>query len=108
MDDSFYKIKEILEKYNQEHLLSFYDELDANQKSILLKQLSQTDFSQIQNLYNNSFIDEPVLKKDISPLLHIDKSKLTNSEKEHFEQIGINSIKNGEFAVITLAGGQRH
>lgn len=108
MNDNFRLATEILSKYNQEHLLSFYDELEENQKDMLINQILRIDFDNILTLYKNSFIDSDSDIKDISPLLHIDKENLTTKEIERYTNIGIDSIKKGEFAVITLSGGQRN
>ena len=100
--------KQILAKHNQEHLLSFYDEIDDEQKEILLNQILSINFEQINSLYKNSFIDAEVCKETISPLPHIDKSKLTPEEKSYFKQIGAEAIRKGEFAVVTLSGRKWH
>ena len=36
--------KEILKKYNQEHLLCFYDELNEEQKECLINQICSKDY----------------------------------------------------------------
>lgn len=106
MKDDFDKSKEILIKYGQEHLLSFYDELDDEHQSILLNQINNIDFDNITNLYKKSFVENTILEDEISPLPYIDKEHLSKKEKKYYEKIGIEAIKNNEFAVITLAGGQ--
>ena len=108
MQDSFVLCKKILEKYGQEHLLSFYDELDDDKKSMLLNQILKTDFEEITKLYKNSFIDDYNENDTVSPLSHIDKTKLSGKEINYYEQLGIDSIKKGQIAVVTVAGGQRH
>jgi len=108
MNGTFQLANDILKKYSQEHLLSFYNDVNENQKKMLLEQILRIDFEKIQTLYENSFIDDLTDEKIISPLPHFNKAKLTDEEKENFKQIGINSIKKGECAVVTLSGGQRH
>ena len=39
MNDDFLKAKDILKKYNQEHILNGYDNLDENKKQVLLNQV---------------------------------------------------------------------
>lgn len=46
-------IQEILKKYNQEHLLNFWDELTDHQKAKLLNQLSSIDFEKVDNLFKS-------------------------------------------------------
>ncbi len=99
------KCKDILEKYDQKHLLSFYDILNGEKRELLLDQILRINFEQICNLYKNSYIE---LKKHdtITPLPYVDKTKLSNKEFKYYNKIGIEAIKSHEFAVITLAGGQ--
>ena len=107
MDSKLDQATEILKKHKQEQLLSFYDELEDNQKELLLDQLLSIDFDQMRSLYEKSFI-EGSLEKNISHLPYVDKSQLTPTQKIHFKHIGLESLRRGEFAVITLSGGQRH
>lgn len=97
--------KQVLNKYNQSHLLRFYNHLDIEKKELLLNQVLRIDFEQISNLYKNSYIEKK--RQDIiTPLQYFEAKKFSSEELEYYNNIGINSIKNGEFAVITLAGGQ--
>ena len=105
MNGEFHSAKKTLKKYGQEYLLSFYDELEDSQKEMLLRQILSIDFDQITNLYKNSYIEDTLNLDAITPLPYIDKAKLSAAEISQYEQIGINAIKNGEFAVVTLSGG---
>ena len=106
MNDKLKKAKEILKKYNQEHLLFFYDELPKEEKNKLINQILNIDFEKIINLYNNSKKNEDLSNIEISPLPHIEKEKLTKKELDYYTQIGETVIKNNQVAVITMAGGQ--
>lgn len=105
LNKKYIECKNILEKYNQEHLLNFYELLDYTKKEILLNQILRINFEQISNLYKNSYIEKET-NDIITPLPYFDITKLSDEEIEYYNQIGLNSIKNNEFAVITLAGGQ--
>ena len=104
--DSFQKAKEILKEYNQEHLLNFYDELDKNERSFLINQICRINFKQIFDLYEASKADEVIPTNFIEPLPYFDKSKLSKKDLNYYSSIGETYIKNGEFAVVTMAGGQ--
>lgn len=106
MDDKLKKAKEILIKYNQEHLLHFYDELSEEEKNILINQILNIDFEKIINLYNNSKKTENLSKSEISPLQHIEKDKLSEKELNYYTEIGESIIKNNQIAIVTMAGGQ--
>lgn len=106
MDTELHNTMQILKKYNQEHLLGFYDELTDSQKEILLSQINQVDFAQMEQLYLRSTMDDSIAFERISPISFIDKTKLTHEEIADYSSIGNQAITSGKLAVITLAGGQ--
>lgn len=106
MEDKLKFTKEILKKYNQEHLLYFYNELSEKEKDILINQISHINFEKIINLYINSKKNEDLSNIEISPLPHIEKDKLTQNELTYYTQIGESIIRNNQLAVVTMAGGQ--
>lgn len=104
--DKLSQAKNILEKYNQQHLLNLYDELSDSEKEQLLDQILDLDFKQILNLYNDSMhpnLDDTI---KVTPLEYVEKEKLTKSEVLEFTNIGEKILKSGAFAVVTMAGGQ--
>ena len=100
--------KEILKKYNQEHLLLFYDELNNDEKEFLINQICSINFENIFNLYEASKIDEIIPINTIEPLDYTEKYKLSKDESTYFSIIGEDIIKQNKFAVVTMAGGQRY
>ena len=106
MVENFEKTKEILKKYNQEHLLSFYDELDEDKKNLLCNQICNMDFEQIFNLYEKSKSSEDIPISAIDPLDYYIKDKLSKEEFDFYTNIGETCIRNNQFAVVTMAGGQ--
>ena len=106
MEDNLNKAKQILKQYHQEHLLHFYEEISEEEKSMLLKQILRIDFKQILDLYNNSMKSVTSSSEKISPLPHIEKNLLSNTELSYYISLGEAVIKNNSFAVVTMAGGQ--
>ncbi len=105
MNPKYEKAKQILNKYNQQHVLKFYDNLDNSKKEELLNQIFNIDFEQIKTLYEN--INKIEHKQnEISPIEYTDKSKMTQREKENYLEKGSNIIKQNKYAVVTMAGGQ--
>ena len=104
--DKYNLAKNILRKYNQEHLLCLYDELSENEKEILLNQILAINFEEILTLYKNSITNKFVLTQKVSPLEHFEKNRLSDEEIKHFSRLGETEIKNNSFAVVTMAGGQ--
>ena len=100
------KAKEILKKYNQEHLLCLYNELSDDEKQKLVNQILNINFEEILKLYKNSFKEDVFSLKDISPLEHFEKSSFTQSELYYYSSLGEQEIKNDRYAVVTMAGGQ--
>lgn len=100
------KAKDILKKYHQEHLLAFYDELNNKEKAYLLNQICSINFKQILNLYEASKIDEVLPSNLIEPLPYNIKREIPKDKFALYENIGIDAIKRGKFAVVTMAGGQ--
>ena len=108
MKENLEVAKKILKKYNQEHLLNFYDELDDEKKSHLINQICNIDFKQIFDLYEASKIDEVIPTNSIEPLKYTEKYCLTHDESLYFSLIGEDIVKQNRLAVVTMAGGQRN
>ncbi len=108
MNDKYLVVKERLKEYGQEHLLKFYDELNEQEKENLLEDISSINFEQIKNLYEDTKKKDKFANDVIEPISYIDKEKMSEEDKEYYSKIGEKCIKNGEYAVITMAGGQRN
>ncbi|HCC03904.1 MAG TPA: hypothetical protein DEP51_03490, partial [Clostridiales bacterium] len=91
-------------QYNQEEVLSVLNSLDGNEKEELIEQILKIDFEEITKLYENVKSKEQSQKCEIQPIDYIDKDKLSSSEKEELENIGLNIIKQNKYAVVTMAG----
>ena len=53
MMKNYDELKYLLEKYNQSHLLKFYQELDGLEQEKLLEDISNIDFEEINHINNN-------------------------------------------------------
>ncbi len=91
---------EVLEKYGQQQVLRFYDELTQGQKKELLDQVEKTDFSIIDE--GGTSLEE--LKGKITPIEAMQLDEI-EKKKEEFYNIGIDSIKKGKVGAVLLAGG---
>lgn len=100
--------KDILKKYNQEHLLNFYDELNDDEKCLLIKQICNIDFDKIFSLYEASKTDEIIPTASIKPLSHINKYDISPKDFDNYTKLGDSYISQNKFAVVTMAGGQRN
>lgn len=106
MDEKYEKAKELVKKYDQEHLLKFYEELSDKKKEELLDTILSIDFELMNKLYEQA--RKPIDLKDISvePIDYVDKSKMSDTEMKEYEAKGIAAIRANKFAVVTMAGGQ--
>ena len=98
--------KQILQKYNQEHIIKLLEKLDQEKQEELIKQIQKINFEQIIELYNNTKKEITFKENKIEPLNYLDKAKLTKSQKETFDKLGQEAVKAGQYAVVTMAGGQ--
>lgn len=105
MDRRLDDIKVILKKYNQEHLLNNYSKLDDNKKEELLNEIENINFELIKSLYDNTKKEITQNQDEITPMEYLDKYKL-NEKYKYYENIGKKTIKDGQLAVVTMAGGQ--
>ena len=99
-------LRDKLKLIGQEHILDFWEELDNREKIALSSQIESIDLEQINKLYENSKIDEDFDMSIVSPMKYIDSMKLANKEK--YTKICERAIRNGEIAVVSMAGGQRN
>lgn len=90
-----------LEKYNQLHLLNYYDSLSADAQKSLLAQIDDINFD-ILDILEQKQEPEQVHTVPIKAL-QIDEIK---AKETTYRQTGLTSIKNGELALVLLAGGQ--
>ena len=105
IDEDLNDLKRLLEKYHQEHLIYFYDELDIEEKRCLLDQIQHTDFEFLKKIYEESYHESVIETQRISPQPFFSKSKLDKTIKQIYASIGTELIKQEKVAVLTLAGG---
>lgn len=100
------QIVKVLKKYNQEHLLNFWAELDEKQKKSLQNQLDSIDFAKVDKLYKSLKTISIPQGEVIEPLDYFIKSELSVKERRGLENQGTAILKSGQYAVVTMAGGQ--
>ena len=99
-------IIEILKQYKQEHIINLLNKLEEKQKEELIEQINNMDFHQIMELYENTKKEIEIKENKIESVAYLDKEKLTKSDKERFDELGERAIVSGQYAVVTMAGGQ--
>ena len=95
-----------LKKYNQEHILTYLNDLEDKEKQELINQIIELDFEKMNKLYLSTKNNREFNQGEITPINCIDKEKIESNEKEQAKFLGENIIKNDQYAVVTMAGGQ--
>lgn len=90
-----------IQKWDQTHLLKYYDELTEMQQAALLQQIDETDFSVVECLDHGKQKQE---KGVVTPISSMELSEI-EAQKEHFEAIGIRALQNKKVGAVLLAGG---
>ncbi len=97
--------KKRLEDNKQFKVLSILENLMDEKKEQLAKQILKVDFNLINRLYQNK--DSKKNKNDkIEPIKYIDKNKLNNKQRQEIEKLGEKVLRQNQYAVVTMAGGQ--
>ena len=89
---------EKLEKYGQEHVLKYYDELSDEQRNTLIEQIDRTDFTVIGQAA------ETGKRGTIAPIKAMTIPEI-DMGRERFERIGMEAIRAGKIGAVLLAGG---
>lgn len=101
MGITYTQAKEKLEQYGQEHVLKYYEELEAAEKEELLAQIEETDFSVVESCMH---MDEIAQKGAISPLKAMELPEIEEN-RDCYRETGIKAIKEGKVGAVLLAGG---
>ena len=104
--DKTQDVEELLKSYNQTHIIDLLNKLDEDKKQELIEQINKIDLHQIMELYENTKKHAEFKENKIEAITYYDKEKIDKNIKQQWDEIGEKIIKNGEYAVITMAGGQ--
>ena len=98
---TYEQAKELLKEQQQEQLLQYYDQLNEQEKGVLLRQISNLDFSLLDLLGEESGGERGKLE----PLgaVTIDEIK---ERRDEFYAAGVTAIQQRKVGAVLLAGGQ--
>ena len=99
-------IKIKLEKYGQQHIIDAYDRANDETKKILEEQIERINLEQVNELFKTTKNEVSFENDLIESIPYIEKQKLSEEEYNKYLKLGEESIKKGEYAVVTMAGGQ--
>ena len=100
------KAEQRLKKYNQEQIIEELEKMNKKDQENTIKQINEIDFEKVNNLYNLTKQNHTITDSKIEPINYIDSEKLGKDQKEATRKIGENIIRNNQYAVVTMAGGQ--
>lgn len=99
---------EIAKKYKQDGLLKNLSICDEKQKEKIILQIKKINFEELKMLYDISKSNNvsKVESSTIECIKYIDKNNIEKGFKDKLKNIGEEIIKNNNYAVVTMAGGQ--
>lgn len=104
-----------LQNYNQAHLISYWDQLDYEQRAILLRDIANTDFEHVSQAFEgiqNQLVEqnyEQPIDQLMEPIPEHLTGSIETSTKEQldaYRREGLKAIADGSVGVLLLAGGQ--
>lgn len=107
------QLRDVLRSCQQEHVLTFFEQLDENERESFLKQLKSIRFKEVNQLFRKAeeSLTEDVQKVDsrMQPIPAELFGSEKNADKEElltYRSLGLEEISKGHVAVLLLAGGQ--
>lgn len=101
---------DVLSQHGQQHLLAFYPELSWQKQAELLDQILSIDFALMAKLIagtgNHANGRATVALTEPTPLPSVAWQDLTRSEQASLTEAGLDLLRRGRAAALTVAGGQ--
>ncbi len=98
---TFEQAKAKVEKYGQQQVLKYFEELSEAEKQSLIDQIEATDMDIIENCKH---MEELAKRGVIAPLSAMELSEI-EANKASFTATGVDAIKAGKVGAVLLAGG---
>ena len=95
-----------LEKYNQTRILKSLENASSHSAKTLLTDLEKLNFDELFETYNESQKEIKIDESKIKELPYLVKKDLTPQMNKLFFDLGMDVLNRGEYAVVTMAGGQ--
>ncbi len=95
-----------LNRYGQAHILRFYEELNRSQKEILENQIAEIDFESMETVFRQICQSQAEKPAQIEPIPCTVKASWTKEEQQTYHRKGLEILRAGKYAAVTMAGGQ--
>ncbi len=105
----YQEIRKRLEAFGQEQLLDTYPGLSPEEQERLLDDVDGIDLELMARLYEKTAAHSAggeVKADELAPLEPCVESELSPEERERLRKLGLEAIREGKLAVLTMAGGQ--
>uniref|UniRef100_A0A182IVX3 UDP-N-acetylglucosamine diphosphorylase n=1 Tax=Anopheles atroparvus TaxID=41427 RepID=A0A182IVX3_ANOAO len=114
MGEKYETIAKELYKWNQDHLLKFWDELTEDNRDSLLNCLEHSvDCASLDEAFRRAMATATSAKEDLNELLQpiakellLSVADASETELNDLRRIGLEQVRDGKVGVILLAGGQ--
>lgn len=110
---AFEQLREHLEKYGQEHLLKYWNEINDEQRRQLEKDIKEFDFDELHLLYERATqsLAEGTTKLDdkLQPIEESQSLSIRQTSADlikEYNDEGLDQIAGGHVGVLLMAGGQ--
>lgn len=100
------KAKRKLKINHQENIIHLINKLNDDEKKIISNQINKLNFKKVNKLYKELSKKELESSKDIKEIVALNKDKLSKEELSYYDEIGESILKNNEYALVTMSGGQ--
>lgn len=109
----FNSVLALLKKYDQEHIVKFWEKLSETEKSMLLQDIREINIPEVVGMFNttveNMNVNQQKLDDKMNPIPAELYGAVSRCPKEilmNYEQIGLEQISQGKVGVLLMAGGQ--
>lgn len=96
----------LLAEQDQTHLLKFWDQLSASERTALLDQIADLDFTAIAGMRALLSTKKDALATPPAAMSPAPVSTLDGEARDAAERVGAFEIRNGRVAALVVAGGQ--
>ena len=108
MDVLYEKLRERLAPFGQEHVLRFWDRLDAQSRLRLSRQVETLDLALVDRLVKTLVLaPSPVVPADVSPadVVRLPRTEADRAARERARRAGEKLLREGKVACVLVAGG---
>lgn len=104
MEANYQKAVACLKQYKQMRVLKELE--NSDKKQALASQILSIQWEELVDLYESTLHKPEIESNYIEHITYTDKAKLSEQEKQTLDVVGAEKIRNGNYAVVTMAGGQ--